>query len=210
MDDLALLNHNPLPALLSAGVPLTSLPGDGLHGWQKDVYSRLLPGDDARLTLPKVFLTILTHFLQMLRDDAASKHYKPSFYDRLLFSGNCPRYPVGVYDPLDVVHDLCSTLDILWEHKNTTRLNEFDYFKFNGLGLLQGRRRGKAGLETIIAYCGGFVKGKGKCGNSPLIIGKEATCPECGRLICPICDYCSQDCIRKGSHFEHAAFGVLP
>lgn len=44
---------------------------------------------------------------------------------------------------------------------------------------------------TLIAYCGGIG-----CGCAPLVYGREGSCPDCGKLICPRkeCRFCSERC----------------
>ena len=35
---------------------------------------------------------------------------------------------------------------------------------------------------------------KGKCGHAPLVVGKDRTCPACGKLACGKCGFCSLRC----------------
>ena len=98
--------------------------------------------------------------------------------------------PLGIYDPLKTINDFIGTLVTLWSNRETVSLEKFELFKFNGLGLLQGKKLGCNNYETILAYCGGFVDRKGKCGNSLLIIGENESCPECGKSICEKCNHC--------------------
>lgn len=45
---------------------------------------------------------------------------------------------------------------------------------------------------------------KGKCGKSPLVIGKDRTCGVCGKLICGACGFCTPLCQEKLFHSKAA------
>ncbi len=204
--EFSLLDLNPIPVFLCAGISLTEPWSDCLSDWQRGLYQRLLRYRSGRITLPTLFLTLLTHFLDMVK--APHSEYSPFGYADLLYTNaDYQRFPLGIVDPLNTIKNLYDTLCSLWEHQGKTRLREFEFFRFRGRGLLQGRRRGSSRLETIIAYCGGDIPGKGKCGFSPLVLGEHKTC-SCNRLICPECGYCSRDCtdrmIRAQSSSEDA------
>jgi hypothetical protein len=133
----------------------------------------------------------------------------------MLFTGN-PRYtasyPLGAIDPLGLVDELVNTLTTLWSGRNEANLDRFSSFRFGGLGILQGRKKEQQNWVTIVAYCGGVVyikddfgavmldaegrpqSEKGKCGHTPLIIGKNSTCPSCGKLVCDKCGFCTKPC----------------
>ena|SRR4028119_697521 len=85
----------------------------------------------------------------------------------------------------------------LWDNRYQSRITEFKIFEFDGRGLLQGKRDSSEQLTTIIAYCGGYVENKGSCGFTPLILGKHDYCPGCGKLICPKCAHCKNDCSQR-------------
>lgn len=126
-----------------------------------------------------------------------SMTYSPIKYKKFLFfeRDKSFMFPLGITDPLNIINSFIDTLNEVWNYKD--QLKCFNLFRFQGLGLLQGKRHNSDKLETIIAYCGGFIDGQGKCGNTPLIIGRENTCELCGKLICPRCNYCSNDCRRS-------------
>ncbi len=123
--------------------------------------------------------------------------------------------PVGAIDPLGIVRQLVSTLGIVWQNRTVARLEHVSSFRFVGLGLLQGRERDRSGWRTILAYCGGMaydrdesgevkvgvnrkpVKVYGKCGNTPLVVGRDANCQECGKLVCGECGFCSPPCQER-------------
>jgi hypothetical protein len=183
---------NPLPAFLFAGLPLPSHWDKELSPWEVDFYRSLLPLNEETVSMPVLFLTLLTHFIKMASKESDVAGYHPAKYRLFLFSENdqqCNR-PLGLHDPLDIIRNLLSTLEVLWSHRDAIRFHEFGRFDFQGLGMLRGTRRGTRRTETILAYCGGLVSGKGKCGYSPLIIGQNPTCEVCNKLICPKCGYC--------------------
>lgn len=47
---------------------------------------------------------------------------------------------------------------------------------------------------TMLAYCGGWVVDKGRCGSSPLVVGRQEHCGKCRHLICSDCFFCSEKC----------------
>jgi cold shock CspA family protein len=169
---------------------------DCLPNWKVDFMKFLINLPVKRITLPYLFLSLLRHFLLMLFDD--NSNYSPQQYQEILYTNYAPNNPFNnplkIHDPLNTIEYFCDTLQTLWDNRNSTRLTNFKIFKFNGKGLLQGQKSQDDQLRTILAYCGGWVEKKGKCGYTPLVIGKHENCPICGRLICPKCKYCSDDC----------------
>jgi len=190
--------YNPIPAYLASGIHLPDIWKADLRDWQIDFYSRIRPRDNAVVTMPVLFLSLLVHFLEAVAHDNKWEEYKPENYRQLLYA-DLPtdenvQMPLGIFDPLGTIESFIETLSILWNNKEHTNLREFELFKFNGVGLLEGKRRSNQKYETILAYCGGFIEGKGKCGNNPLILGKHESCPSCGKLICEECGHCSANC----------------
>ncbi|WP_312734346.1 cold shock domain-containing protein [Brevundimonas sp.] len=191
---------------------------DEMWDWQLSLHHRLRSVIGAPPNLPAIFLTILTDFLSALSEDR--ENYAPKDCEHLLFIDGSPRFPLGAIDPLQLVSNLLKTLQTLWDGRGETRLARFKQFRFVGLGILQGRESQERPWTTIIAYCGGvqyetdkdghieFHEGvatpKGKCGNTPLIIGHSRTCPSCRKLICSKCSFCSQPC-RDQSLVEAAS-----
>lgn len=191
-------NTNPIPAYLSSGVSLPDAWMADLKQWQILFYNRLRPSKNRIITMPILFLALLTHFLEALIQEELWDEYDPSCYRQLIYDDisndrDC-QMPLGIFDPTYTIDILIKTFSILWDHKDSTGLGEYKIFKFNGVGLLEGKKVGKTGYETILAYCGGYVEGLGKCGNNPLIIGMHESCPECGKLICEKCGHCKESC----------------
>jgi len=190
---------NPIPAYLSSGISLPDVWKTDLRDWQIDFYTRIRPCDKTVVTMPVLFLTLLVHFLESVTQEKNWKEYDPEQYRQLLYANSSTdqQMPLGIFDPLGTIESFIETLSILWSNKEHTNLREFELFKFNGVGLLEGKRRNKQKYESILAYCGGFVEGKGKCGNNPLILGKHESCPSCGKLICEECGHCSANCQQE-------------
>jgi len=188
-------NCNPIPAYISSGLDLPHAWLADLLDWQRNFCARIKSRHAQKITMPILFLALLTHFLESLAKKKSWGKYSPALYRQLIYSSDdiAHKMPLGIYDQFKTIDGFITTLSTLWNYREIFKLNEFKLFKFNGVGLLQGKRFNREGYETILAYCGGFVSGMGKCGNNPLIIGKHENCKECGRLICDICGYCSSD-----------------
>ena len=189
---------NPIPAYLASGINLPDAWKTDLRDWQMDFYSRIRPHDNSVVTMPVLFLALLVHFLEAVTRDKKWHEYEPELYRQLLYTNlstdEIGQMPLGIFDPLGTIDSFIETLSILWSNKEHTNLKEFELFKFNGGGLLEGKRLNKQKYETILAYCGGFIEGKGKCGNTPLILRKHESCPSCVKLICDKCGHCSANC----------------
>ena len=104
--------------------------------------------------------------------------------------------PACIIDPLCILDKLISTLQILWDNRHSAELHNLRKYVLRGEGLLRAVNQ-QGQLTTVLAYCGGFIKGKGKCGNSPLVIGVECTCQVCNMLVCGKCGFCSQSCADR-------------
>jgi hypothetical protein len=168
--------------------------------------------------VPDIFLTVLSDFVEAVIDDR--QDYSPVIYNEILFpkpdyvnpfSERTGPFPLGSLDPLNLVANLVETLTSLWEKRSNTALKEFSSFRFGGLGLLQARRNDDVEWTTILAYCGGTEyerdedgkiviseagrpRPKGKCGHAPLVLGSHQTCPNCRKLLCHRCGFCSVAC----------------
>jgi hypothetical protein len=193
---------NPIPAYLSSGIELPKEAILNLFDWQLKFYNRIIPKNNKSITMPVLFLALLTHFLEIITQEDKYEDYHPDLYTVLLYNHHDYSLPLGIFDPLETIHDFIETLTILWSHKEKADLKCFGQFKFNGVGLLQGKRIDNTSYETILAYCGGFIEGRGKCGNAPLILGENDNCPSCGKLICEICGHCSTNCSDCSSRME--------
>ena len=199
--DVSTVGQNSLPLFIAAKRALPRTWLNNLPKWQAAFINSLVNLPTERISLPYLFLSVLKHFLTMLSCEDSG--YSPQQYRELLYPKSlayCPEHPLKLYDPLNTIKEFCDTLQDIWNERGNVQLTEFKIFKFNGRGLLQGKRSEAESLATtILAYCGGWVEGQGKCGFPRLVIGKHKSCPTCGRLICPKCHHCSDNCL---SYFE--------
>jgi cold shock CspA family protein len=154
-----------------------------LTSWQNAVIEKLLMVHKGRITLPYLYMLLLSHFLDMLSSECLEYH--PRKYKSFILPF------LGIYDPLNLIDDLCETLSILWDNRIKMNINDFSYFKFDGRGILKGKRDSSDREITILAYCGGW-KGStgGTCGFTPLLQNKHENCEICKWLKCPECGYC--------------------
>lgn len=207
-------NHpvNPIPAFLGSNCPIPDHWEKWLDDWQIPFIHNLKPNIYQRVTLPEVYLYLLKHFLIMVKKNE-ERPFRPGWYWPMFYTHNKNTekfenglvLPLGIYDPVFVIADFIETLSILWKHREKLNLSQFVYYKFNGLGLLQARKSKTDQFTTVLAYCGGFISGKGKCGFSPLIAGEHENCPFCGKLVCPRCGFCSITCkegIKRQAQME--------
>jgi len=219
LSEFATVGINPLPAFLASGIPLPENWQGEITRGQRYFYNLWCSRGENGISLPFLFLGLLTHFVEMLKHKDRWDAFEPNQYQRLLYAENSNSgknlQPLGIVDPLGIIDDFIDTLSILWKNKGYFNLHEYEAFRFNGLGLLRGRRRNQKRFETILAYCGGKIEKQGKCGKSPLIVGREKTCEVCGHLICsnPKCGFCSYadygqktDCPGRAQRKEQQKF----
>lgn len=192
LSDLQLLGLYPFSLALSAAKRFPS------H-WYLDLTSteirfaeilmNLVGEEDSTMLLSHIFLTVLLHFLEnCLNPDPT---FSPNMYKKILFSSTFQT--MGVCDPLRFMENMCTIIETLWERCREV-IHNFNYFKFDSRGLLQGRNKTTGVYQTILAYCGGWIKRNGRiiaaCGNEPLYMGYHQTCPRCHKLICERCRFC--------------------
>ena len=188
-----------LPIWLAAGLDLDSEASDlHLPQWQHDFVGKILQWRNLYgLLLPFLFLTVLSHFCEMVSQPTAEvKDYHPRYFKELLYvqskNNAYDKHPLFIFDPLKTVETLISALCIMWD-RNPDAIRGFHSFKLQSQGILLGRSNAQETWKTLLAYCGGKVNGK-PCGKTPLVLGECDPCPVCGRLICRECGYCSPSC----------------
>ncbi len=102
--------------------------------------------------------------------------------------------PLGIWDPLGYVDELINCLDTVFQYSRD-QIVRFRTFRLVGYGILQGKSEDDLHWTTILAYCGGWNQAINvRCGNTPLVLGVEESCPGCRKLICNECGFCSKDC----------------
>ncbi|NEN92869.1 MAG: hypothetical protein F6K48_29840 [Okeania sp. SIO3H1] len=196
-EDISIVGIKPLPLFIIARENLPTEWESHLPKWKLEFINSLInmpPSPKKKIiSLSHLYISLLKHFLQMLEEN--NPEYTPQEYSDILYENSQRNHPLKIYDPLQTIQSFCNTLQTLWENREKTELTEFRIFKFRHEGILQGKKAANYSWKTIIAYCGGNIKGKGKCGCSPLIFGREKSC-SCGLLICPKedCQYCKEDC----------------
>ncbi|MBO6555264.1 MAG: translation initiation factor IF-2 associated domain-containing protein [Pseudomonadales bacterium] len=195
---------NVIPAFLITGEEIPQSVRVGLLEWQSWYLDKIIEKSRCdELTLPWLYLFTFHHFLEAITNirSADSKQYAPDGYLELLFySKSNEQRPASLIDPLGVIKQLVEILTTLWDHRYSAQLLSIRDFSFKGEGLLRGRApNGKR--VTVLAYCGGFIEGKGKCGHSPLILGLHKTCSNCQMLICNKCGHCSDRCQQEKKGF---------
>lgn len=178
---------------------------------------------------------IYNHILFPTRDHVVQSRVLDPFSEGNRFWERTRVFPLGAIDPLNLIASLVETLTSLWEKRSNTALKEFSSFRFGGLGLLQARRSDDVEWTTILAYCGGTEyeqdedgkiliseagrpRPKGRCGHAPLVLGINQTCPNCRKLLCHRCGFCSVVCrdqafralARDGNNVARTGKSQLP
>ena len=191
-DEYKQLNQNLIPFFLSCGL---DLPCSTLKKEQVNFYNRLKVQAKQSITKPFLYLAILKHFAERLKHNASSQ-YKPMDYIQLIYYETSYKYPLGIYDPTLIIKKLIDTLETLWQQKSRIDMSNYITFKYNQKGILLAKSSMSSSWDTLLAYCGGFIEGKGSCGFKPLIRGEHETCVYCNKIICPECSFCRDGCTR--------------
>ncbi|NUM46351.1 MAG: hypothetical protein HUU38_16740 [Anaerolineales bacterium] len=205
---------NVFPLLLAMGIDLTKVwPEANWVQCQIDFLQELyLAIQSLGAKRPVIYLSILRHFLLMVRNWHTAGDYHPKMYREFVFPQIAKgqflnENPLFLVDPLKIIDALITTLSILWDEA-IEEIKQYKIFRLQGLNILQGKRPNTSAYETILAYCGGNLYDKhghldGKCGVNPLHLkNAHGHCPHCHRLICPICGFCShyfdgKDCPKR-------------
>jgi hypothetical protein len=202
LDDWTQSHRNPVPVYLTLGLePPIEWQQKMQYTWQVDFIQRILNAHkEFGLSLPAVFLTILTHFLDVFTNQNQVSHgYNPLEYRDLLFATRVDSSPLFLHDPLEAVDSLINILATLWS-ATSDRIQDYSSFRLVSAGILRGRLASNPTIEhSLVAYCGGRTKGNYPCGNVPLVLGKHQHCKKCGMLICDKCGYCSIQCPDNAS-----------
>ena len=195
--EYTILNKNLIAIFLSLGYDLPDewITKKIITNEQLKFYNRLKIQAKIYITKPFLYLAILKHFTERLQKQTELE-YQPKDYFQLIYYDDTYKYPLGIYDPTLIIKKLISTLDELWVEKNQIKFKSYLSFKYNQKGILYAKESINTEWKTLIAYCGGFIEGKGSCGFKPLIRGKHNICHVCSKLICPECNFCMTNCNR--------------
>ena len=190
----ATTKHNLIPVAIAAGMDLTKILDKEVLGcWEWSFLEQLNNRiEKYGLSLPFLFLTILSHFLGMASSPKTVSDFNLGNYRKFLFYKGRSNNPLGIYDPLKTIDALIGNLNNLWiaEGRPISRFRAFKLMSFN---ILQGKHdRNEDTWTTLIAYCGGKLENRSSCGKNPLVLGESELC-ECRRLICPDCGFCCED-----------------
>jgi len=159
---------------LAASTSLTSAQTEFVRLW-RHVRAR------CGASVMSLYLTVLAFVLRRIRDHKDTA-FDPATLRVLIFPDADEAHtfcPLGMWDPLQTVDTLISTLAEL-NNVAQDQLRDIREWKLQQLQILRGRElHGR--WRTVLAYC--------HCGKAPLILGREEIC-QCGRLICPECGEC--------------------
>jgi hypothetical protein len=144
-----------------------------------------------KLTLGNLYLLILKNIILQIKQNLIE--FLPVSLIKYIFIANNYYLPLVVFDPLKIIYTLIHSLNSLCE-AILESVEHFDKFKLLSLNILIARSPSNDKWYTLLAYCGGFIKEKGKCGFAPLVFGNHKTCEKCLKLICPECNFCSAQC----------------
>lgn len=205
VDLFMMLRYEPVPVYLATNDPFDPFWDQvSLQDWQHSFIQKLrLWSSEVGLSLPHLFLTLITHFIEMARNQ--DNQFRPHQYSRLLYCTGNFDYPLFIFDPLRTIKKLIDALDTIWV-RNRETLFGYNAFKLQSSGILRGKNKESSQWHTLLAYCGGWVPTKDEndnwqqsknipCGTTPLVLGKHQLC-ECGKLICK-CGYCSKNCEHR-------------
>ena len=109
---------------------------------------------------------------------------------------NSTFYPLGLEDPLGYVDRFFSAFQSLGIGLKPF-VKRIRSFRILGPDILVADMEDGHRL-TMLAYCGGWLEHKGRCGSAPLVVGIHEHCSECERLVCTDCFFCSERCQLGG------------
>lgn len=181
------IEFNLIPVSIAVDIDLTEILGDKIsEEWELLFLDQLRKRIEKHgLSLPFLFLTILTHFLNMAHSPKTSSDFKPDRYREFLFYKGSDT-PLGIYDPLKTIGALINNLITLW---TAGSIRQFRQFKLRSFNILWGKSNPNENRwTTLIAYCR-------ECGKNPLVLGEAKICKR-RSLICPEpdCGFCCPTC----------------
>lgn len=111
--------------------------------------------------------------------------------------------PWGLEDPLDYVDRFLRAFSEL-AFGIRPFISSIRIFRLTGPEVLVAEMN-DGSRWTMLAYCGGWIDGKGRCGSAPLVVGCQEHCNKCRHLICSDCFFCSEDCESERRHRSQSA-----
>ncbi len=193
LNEYKILDINVIPFFLGNGIRLPSDWVVLLSSHQLNFYNRLRRRNSEIITKPFLYLVLLSHFIERLRQNNVN-NYSPYDYLKLIYYDDKYEYPLSIYDPTLIIKKLIDTLDELWRYRDQIDLEDYTTFKYTEKGMLKAKKTMESPWNTLLAYCGGRIDGKGPCGCKPLIKGPHETCSTCNHIICPKCNFCKKEC----------------
>ncbi len=100
--------------------------------------------------------------------------------------------PLGLCDPLGFTERFFSAFETLGEGLKPFA-DKIRAFRLRGPDVLEAVMI-DGSRWTMLAYCGGWIDRKGRCGSAPLVVGVVQHCTDCKRLACQECGYCQEPC----------------
>ena len=137
-EDIKITEAKVFPLFIAAKSKLPNKWQSHVPVWKADFINYLIDVPEENISLPYLFLELLKHFLKNISKE--DETYSPKDYKDLIYINSSEVRPLKRYDPLNIIRDFCATLQTLWENRETADLNQFTMFKFNGQGLLQGKK----------------------------------------------------------------------
>ena len=198
------LESNLIPVGVAAGIDLTKiLDKAALDHWEWCFLKQLRNRRKQHgLSLPFIFLTLLSHFLDMASSSKRVSDFNPNKYRKFLFYKGRNK-PLGIYDPLETIDALIEALSTLWTADDGL-IRKFRVFKLISFNILRGKSNlNDSSWTTLIAYCGGRLKNRSACGKNPLVLGESKLC-KYSKLICSACKFCCETCKRDRSPTDSA------
>jgi len=146
---------------------------------------------DVGFSRPSLFLYAMGVMLESMVVDSASDDTADVLRDLLFFNGDVT-YPLFLLDTQKYVANLIDLLSRVQQEAARTNA-QFTGFLMPHPSILRGRRDVLMPM-TLIAYCGGRLPTRVKCGAAPLFFGEHQTCSSCSHLICEKCGHCADGC----------------
>lgn len=167
-----------------------------LENWQEMFINKVLSWKNSNVpTLPYIYLSIMSHFLDMAKHKDKHPSFSPEKYKEMVFLSSNQKMPLFTFDPLSTVSSLIDAFSKIWDWDMETHFFEgFSFFNLRSSYVLRGNHTRLQKEVTILAYCGGWLPENKPCDVNPLVLGVNMVCEDCGKLICNKCGFCKKGC----------------